>query len=81
MVWPKGERRNEDAGNWSRIRMSLQSLLDNHYERGWISSRKLADDLGVSDRSVRRWLAGDDRPDPETQEVIEQWIADRRGRR
>lgn len=78
--WPKGRRRNEDSGNWSRIRLSLQSLLDNHYDPGRISARKLADDLGVSDRSVRRWLTGEDRPDTETQELIEGWIAERRRR-
>ena len=80
MAWTKGERRNEDTGNWSRIRMSLQALIDNHYERGWTSARKLADDLGVSDRSVRRWLSGEDRPEPEVQELIETWVAARRRR-
>jgi transcriptional regulator with XRE-family HTH domain len=79
--WPKGKRRNADSGRWSRVRLSLQALLENHYSRGMVSARKLAEDLGVSDRSVRRWLSGEDRPDADTQEAVEQWVASRRPRK
>lgn len=79
--WPAGKHRNPDAGNWSRIRLSLQALLDNHFGRlNRINVKAVADDLGVSDRSVRRWLSGVDRPSPESQALLATWIKEAKKR-
>lgn len=74
--WPAGKRRNPDKGDWSKIRLSLARFLDDYFSPGQISARALAGDLGVSDRSVRRWISGDDRPSVEAQEAIQQWLAE-----
>jgi hypothetical protein len=76
--WPPGKRRNQDGGNWGRIRLALSRFLDEHYERGRISVRALAAELAVSDRSVRRWLTGDQRPSVEYQFAVAQWLKERR---
>lgn len=76
--WVAGKRRNPDVGDWSRIRIDLVALLNDSPPRGPITCRGLAAVLGVSDRSVRRWVSGEDRPDPATQEAIRTWITEQR---
>lgn len=76
--WPAGKRRNPDAGNWGRTRLAVRRFIDANYSPGSISYRALAADLGISDRSVRKWITGQSRPDPATQEAVEQWLIDRR---
>lgn len=78
--WVRGKRRNADVGEWSRIRIGLVAMINNHYEPGRISARTLAQAVGVSDRTVRRWLAGEDRPAPEDQERCRTWAAEQRER-
>lgn len=74
--WPSGKRRNADKGDWTRIRLSLARLLQDHPRYGQISARALARDLSCSDRSVRRWITGVDRPSEDTQAAIQQWVAE-----
>lgn len=76
--WVTGHRRNTDAGDWQRIRISLAALLNEHYQHGVVSIRAAARGVGYSDTSVRRWLDGTDRPSPEAQGLVRQWIAERR---
>lgn len=76
--WVRGKRRHADGGDWSRIRIDLAALFNDAPPRGPITCRGLARVLGVSDRSVRRWVAGEDRPSPTTQEAIRQWITEQR---
>jgi plasmid maintenance system antidote protein VapI len=76
--WTAGKRRNPDRGEWGRIRLTLARFLDDHYQPGKVSGRALAGSLGVSDRTVRRWIDGTDRPSPEYQQAIEQWMVERR---
>lgn len=76
--WPAGKRRNIDAGQWSRTRISLSALVNEHYSHGVRSMRALSLAIGVSDRSVRRWLSGEDRPSPELQELCQRWAAEQR---
>jgi hypothetical protein len=71
--WPKGVRRNPDAGDWGIVLLSLQTLLDRHGSDA-ISVRALAEKLGVSRRAVDKWLKGVNRPDINTQERIATWI-------
>lgn len=74
--WPKGKRRNPDAGQWGRTRLALARFLETNYRPGEISARALAADMGLTDRAVRRWINGTGRPDPETQDAVAQWIAE-----
>lgn len=76
--WPRGKRRNEDRGDWSGLRLRLRRLIDDHWQQGVVSIRAAAEAVGVSDRSIRRYLSGEDRPAPETQEAIAGWIDERR---
>jgi hypothetical protein len=76
--WIKGKRRHADCGDWSRIRISLCALINDRWQMGVISARVLARDLDVSEKTVRRWMAGEDRPIPEMQEAVRQWIAEHR---
>jgi len=78
--WPAGKRRHRDKGDWSRIRLQLWRLLDDHTRRGQISGRALADELSVSPRTVGRWIRGIDRPAEAMQSAIQQWVAEWRDR-
>lgn len=78
--WPRGKRRNIDAGQWSRIRIELSTLINEHYAHGVCSARACAAALGVSDRTIRRWLDGTDRPSPADQERCQRWSAEQRAR-
>lgn len=71
--WPKGKRRNEDTG-WSRTRLGLTKLFDDYLVHGQISRCVLAGAIGVNEKSVRRWLSGEDRPAPEYQALCAQWL-------
>lgn len=76
--WPTGKRRHADGGDWQRLRISLAAYLNDHWQLGVVSNPVIARFCGVTEKSVRRWLSGEDRPPPETQEVIRQWLAERR---
>lgn len=74
--WPRGKRRNPDRGNWSKVRLSASRFIEDNWRYGEISYKALAADLGVDDRTVRRWLGGQDRPPVASQEAIEQWVTE-----
>jgi hypothetical protein len=76
--WIPGKRRHPDVGDWSRLRIDLAAMLDNHYRRGVWTPNALARTLGVCEGSVRRWIAGTDRPAPEHQEAVRRWLAEQR---
>lgn len=76
--WPRGKRRHADVGDWSHIRLQVQSVLDAHWSPGERSLRAIAEVLGVSDRAVRRWMSGEDRPPPEKQEELRAWLQQQR---
>lgn len=74
--WPKGRRRhatNERAAK--RVLATLAALLKGGPQYGRISRRKLAETIGVSDRTVRRWLAGEDLPAPDSLILLRRWTA------
>lgn len=75
--WPAGKRRNPDVVRWSRLRLRLCRLLDEHWQRGVISAAALADAVGVSRKTATNWLRGEDRPSPEHQQAIEAWVRER----
>lgn len=71
--WPTGKRRHEDVGDWQRIRLRIVSLLNDRPEHGRVSVRAIARVMGVADRTLRRWLQGEDRPSPADQERLRAW--------
>jgi len=73
--WPAGKRRNPDGGQWSRIRLSLTSLVTEYYEPGVRTCIQVGLEIGVSDRSVRRWIKGEDVPALELQDLLKAWCA------
>lgn len=75
--WEKGKRRNP-VGGWNRIRRGIQSLLDNHATRGVISFRAIAAAVGVDDRTVRRWMSGEDVPSTDSAALAKAWLSDTR---
>ena len=76
--WPAGKRRHADSGQWSRTRLTISALVNEHYSHGVRSMRALAVAVGVSDRAVRRWLSGEDRPSPQMQVMCQRWAIEQR---
>lgn len=76
--WPSGKRRNQDIGDWSKIRKGLVKLLSSSLRPGVISSRALAKDIGVDERAIRKWLSGECRPLPASQEACRVWLGEKR---
>lgn len=77
--WPKGKRRNADSGNWSAIRLRATNLIEQHWERGRISITACAAALCVDQRSVARWLKGEDMPSVESQAALAAWVKEAAG--
>ena len=76
--WPPGKRRHQDVGDWSRLRIDLAALFADAWHFRLRTPTRLARDLGVSEKTVRRWLSGEDRPAPESQEAVRQWLVEAR---
>lgn len=55
--WPAGKRRGD-----SPIPAALRRKLDKALDHGDLTRRGIARALNLSDRSVRRWLSGEDWP-------------------
>lgn len=58
----------------------MSRLIASCCQKGLVSARAIAVAIGVSDRTVRRWLDGTDRPDIETQEMIAHCVEEQRER-
>ncbi len=79
--WTKGKRRNDPGDDWPAVLKRLARLLrtperrrnTDTEDRVRRSRHGLGDYLGVSERQVRRWLAGDDLPNAETVAKIKQF--------
>jgi len=54
--WPAGKRRNNPRG-WSLLLGRLKKYVDQR-----ASLKETARAIGVNDRTLRRWLAGEDVP-------------------
>lgn len=78
--WPRGRRRNPDSGAWAGTRLALRALLAAHHQRGVVSVQRMAVEIGVHPRSAYRWLAGEDRPPVEKQELVASWVQAQRER-
>jgi len=73
-MWTKGKRRNADSGDWSALRIDLQSLVTRYYLTDVRSVRALAAAVGASDRTVRKHLSGESRPSVELQDRYRAWV-------
>lgn len=79
--WPRGRRRHDPSSNWDVIRSRLWLLLDKRgtgSDRTLPASRRvsrhaLAKRMRVSDRTVRRWLAGEDFPTARHAAAVDRW--------
>ena len=67
MAWPKGKRRQPGAA--AEMRLLMQYLRD-YMQRNQRTQRQMASGLGVSVRTLCRWLSGEDWPPAEAQEQI-----------
>ncbi len=77
--WPAGKRRNPVTG-WSRTHQAWVKLIQSRPENGIVSGRACAASLGVSPRTVYRWMTGEDVPSQEMQQQIREWTNARKGR-
>lgn len=73
--WPSGKPRHEQQGHWPATLRALGRLLTQEPKHGVRSRKALARDLEASDRTVRRWLSGEDLPPPATQDAVRAWVA------
>jgi len=70
--WTHGTRRNPDAGVRALI-VRLRRVL-RHPEWRRVSRRAVAKALGVSDRTVRRWLSEEEWPAARSQKRLRDWL-------
>lgn len=62
MPWPRGKRRSDAGEDEARVMLAeLRRQIDRNRQAG-ASVRHTARWLGVSDRTLRRWLTGEDLP-------------------
>jgi len=73
--WPAGQRRH--AGRGVLILIARLRRATRRNARQPVSLRRAAREIGVCDRTVRRWLAEVDYPSAEHSKKIRQWLEDR----
>ena len=69
----RGKRVN-DPGRLIEIMQIVERVTRVQLQPGRISLRALANYIGVSDRTIRRWLSGHDWPDFENVRKIRRWL-------
>lgn len=70
--WPLGKRRHPKPLP-AELRGRIDRLLADHPRYGVRSLRAIAAHLEVSDRTIRRWLSGEDHPAPEQLTALTAW--------
>ena len=87
--WPKGKPRNPPTRQWLALRARIQKLLDAQATRALPpelrrSYRGIGETIGVSPRTVKRWIDGEKNPSPQYVEsmaaLVESWVVKRRGK-
>jgi hypothetical protein len=71
--WPTGKRRHP-VGTWPATLARLVVLLRDHARRGVVSGNALAAAVGVGEKTVRRWVSGEDLPSAEMQAAVKRWV-------
>ncbi len=79
MSWPRGKRRHADQGDWTAVQAQLQALFGT-VASTLVSRRTAAREIGVSEKTLRRWLSGQHRPDQIGQDRVLAWITRTRRR-
>lgn len=74
--WPKGQRRHKQISNWSAVLLDVLRLVDAEHKRGVRSRGVLAAAVGVADKTITRWLRGEDVPDEDTQRRVRTWCTE-----
>ncbi len=72
--WPEGKPRHARQPHWAATLRALGQLLTKEPKWGVRSRKALARDVSTTDRTVRRWLSGEDIPTPETQQAVREWV-------
>ena len=67
--WPAGKRRNNPRG-WSLLLVRLKKYVAQR-----ASARETARAIGVSDRTLRRWLNGEDVPGDEAAAQVRELLS------
>lgn len=71
----RGVRVHHQAADLGAVLARLEARITPP-EPGLRSVRVVAQFCGVSDRTVRRWLSGEDLPAPAALEQVRRWLAD-----
>lgn len=77
--WPAGKRRHQPLpqrqinGLMRRIGKLVSRQPRNQHSEG-VSINDVACEVGVSDRTVRRWLDGEDNPSPDNLVKLQAWL-------
>lgn len=77
--WPAGKRRHPKmpAKLKARINKAITPIAGGPVPEGTHTVKSIARDIGVSDRTLRRWLSGEDNPSPDHVARLEQWLDDK----
>ena len=67
--WPKGKRRHHVPG-WRRLREKTKSVTSFGSHKGSISNRALARQIGVDEKTIRRWKKNVDIPRPDRAKLL-----------
>lgn len=70
----RGVRLHDPGAQWPATRGQVLRLLDTAHARGSVSIRALAESLRVSDRTLRRWLRGEDYPTAQASAAVARWL-------
>jgi transcriptional regulator with XRE-family HTH domain len=74
--WPLGKKRNPKmpARLKTRIRKRITPIAGGAYPDDVHTVKSIARAIGVSDRTLRRWLAGEDNPSSDHVRRLEEWL-------
>lgn len=71
--WTAGKRRNSPGASWPDTLRDLKARLARPIH-GKVSRRAVAEWCDVSDKTVRRWLCGEDVPGPASAKRVASWL-------
>jgi transcriptional regulator with XRE-family HTH domain len=79
----RGVRQHPEPPDLPRLLAQIQEITRRAIRGGSVgpdprSRRELARHLGISDRTIRRWLSGEDVPPPAHIRALRKWVRDQR---
>ena len=74
--WPRGQRRNDalPARKMAGLMRRVRRLVDRDPADLTLTRVAIAEAVGVSERSVRRWLSGEDHPAATSLVKLQAWL-------